>query len=189
MNRQIGRDLWQTLKAIWYVISPHELPDPEHAEKLAALTARVGELMGLSAEDVESLEYALLLHDIGLIRVQDKILKKPGRLTSDEYLQVQAHTIESEKILNMIPRMESAAQWVRWHHEWWDGSGYPDRLYGKKIPLPSRILVVIDAWDAMQSERPYRAAKTKDEAMHELRLLAGIQFDPAVVKALQAAAG
>lgn len=189
MNKDIGRELWQTLKAMWYVISPHELPDQDHAERLAGVTGRLGEIMGMSDADVESLEYAVLLHDVGLVKVRETILKKPGRLTPEEYLEVQAHPIESEKILNMMPRMENAAQWVRWHHEWWDGSGYPDRLYGRKIPLPSRILVVVDAWDAMQSERPYRQAKTREEAMQELRLMAGIQFDPAVVKAIQAVTG
>ena len=184
MEQSNSHELWQTLKAMWYVVSPHALPDLGHPDSLADLAEKVGRIMDLGDADIESLKYALLLHDIGQIKVQD-ILKKPGRLSPEEYLEVQSHPIETEKILSMMPRMEKAAQWARWHHEWWDGGGYPDRLYGKKIPLPSRILVVIDAWDAMQSERPYRAAKSREEAMGELKLMAGIQFDPSVIKAIQ----
>ena len=185
MARNMRPELWATLKAVWYVINPHEAPDLEQADRLAGLTRKLGGAMGLSDNDIEGLEYAVLLHDIGQIRVRETVLKKPGRLTREEFLEIQGHPIESETIVNMMPGLENAAQWVRWHHEWWDGSGYPDRLCGDKIPLPARILVVIDAWDAMQSERPYRAAKTHEEAMSELRLMAGIQFDPAVVRALQ----
>jgi HD-GYP domain-containing protein (c-di-GMP phosphodiesterase class II) len=176
--------MWETLKAVWYVISPSQAPDTGHAERIAGLTRELGSAMGLSDADIEGLEYAVLLHDIGQIKVRETILKKPGRLSPEEYQEIQGHPIESERIVRMMPGLENAAQWTRWHHEWWDGSGYPDRLAGRKIPLPARILVVVDAWDAMQSERPYRAAKSREQAIQELRLMAGIQFDPGVVNAL-----
>lgn len=185
MTRSLNPQMWETLKAVWYVINPGGAPDTSHAEELAALARRLGAAMGLDGADLENLEYAVLLHDIGQIKVRETILKKPGRLSPEEYLEIQGHPMESERIVRMMPGLETAAQWTRWHHEWWDGSGYPDRLWGNKIPLPARILVVLDAWDAMQSERPYRAARSRDESMQELRLMAGMQFDPAVVKALQ----
>ena len=184
MALSLRHNLWETMKAVWYVINPSEAPDTEHAEKTAALARQLGEAMGLTQADIEGLEYAVLLHDIGQIKIRETILKKPGRLTQEEYLELQGHPIESEKIISMMPGLESTAQWTRWHHEWWDGSGYPDRLYGRKIPLPARILVVVDAWDAMLSERPHRPPKTREEATTELCLMAGIQFDPTVVKAL-----
>ena len=188
MPRNLSPEMWETLKAVWYVINPNEAPDTAHAERVAALARSLGVCMGLAEPDIQGLEYAVLLHDIGQIKVRETILKKPGRLTPEEYLEIQGHPIESEKIVRMMPGLENAAQWVRWHHEWWDGSGYPDRLDGKKIPLPARILVV-DAWDAMQSDRPYRAPKSRVEALQELRLMAAIQFDPAVVKALHKVIG
>lgn len=187
MTQKPGPDLWATLKAVWYVITPHVTPDLDRAETLAALARDVGRAAGLADGDLDSLACAALLHDIGQVRVRETVLKKPGRLTREEFLEIQGHPIESEKILNMMPGLDAAASWSRWHHEWWDGSGYPDRLAGVQIPLPARILAVVDAYDAMQSERPWRAAKSREETISELRLMAGLQFDPGAVRALQTA--
>lgn len=177
-----NNEIWKTLKAVSSVIGSHGMYDAEHLSRVADLAQKIGEEMGMAGGDIESLRFAVLLHDIGQIRVRETILRKPGRLTREEFLEIQAHTIESEKVIGMMPNLGRASQWVRWHHEWWDGSGYPDRLQGEQIPLPSRIIVVVDAFAAMRSERPYRGAMSKDEALHELRLMAGIQFDPFVVK-------
>jgi HD-GYP domain-containing protein (c-di-GMP phosphodiesterase class II) len=185
MSRKLSRELWDTLKAVSLVIGSHELYDEEHPTRIANYARMLGEEMGLEPEEVEQLEYAVLLHDIGQIKVRETILKKPGRLTREEFFEVQAHPIESEKIINMMPNLECTAQWTRWHHEWWDGSGYPDRLQGDSIPLPSRILAVADAFGAMLCDRPYRAALSPDEAMSELKLMAGIQFDPKIVSVFE----
>ncbi|MEW5946392.1 MAG: HD domain-containing phosphohydrolase [bacterium] len=177
-------ELWETLRAVSYVIGSHGMYDEDYSARVAGWARKIGGELGLSGEDLESLEHAVFLHDIGQIRVRETILKKPGRLSREEFLEVEAHPIESEKVMRMMPRMERPAQWVRWHHEWWDGTGYPDRLRGGQIPLPARILVVVDAFAAMQSERPYRGAMSLGEALQELRLMAGIQFDPLVVAAV-----
>lgn len=181
MSRKLSKELWETLKAVSYVIGSHEQYDEEHTARLAGHACLIGEKMALDPEETEQLEYAVLLHDIGQIIVRETILKKPGKLTRDEFHEMQAHTIESEKIINMMPKLGWAAQWARWHHEWWDGSGYPDRLAGEAIPLPSRILAVVDAFGAMLCDRPYRPAMTREEAIAELKLMSGIQFDPKIV--------
>jgi len=185
MTRKLSRELWDTLKAVSLVIGSHEMYDETHPTRIAGYASMLGEEMGLDAEEIEQLEYAVLLHDIGQIKVRETILKKPGRLTREEFFEVQSHPIESEKIINMMPRLEWAAQWTRWHHEWWDGSGYPDRLQGESIPLPSRILAISDAFGAMLCDRPYRSALSPDEAISELKLMGGIQFDPKLVVAFE----
>ncbi|HOX29146.1 MAG TPA: HD domain-containing phosphohydrolase, partial [bacterium] len=181
MPEKITTDIFETIKAVSFVINSHETFDHEQQKKILGLARELGAAMGLGAHETEQLECAVLLHDIGQIKVRETILKKPGKLTREEFIEVQAHPIESEKIISMMPKMEWAAQWSRWHHEWWDGSGYPDQLWGEAIPLPSRILVVVDSFGAMTSDRPYRTAMTKEEALMELNLMAGIQFDPNVV--------
>jgi HD-GYP domain-containing protein (c-di-GMP phosphodiesterase class II) len=173
--------MWETLKAVSYVIGSHEQYDEDHSTRIAGFACAIGESIGLADDEIEQLEYAVLLHDIGQIKVRETILKKPGKLNRDEFLEVQAHPIESEKIVGMMPNLAWAAQWVRWHHEWWDGSGYPDRLQGCAIPLPSRILAIVDAFGAMLCERPYRPSMSREEAIAELKLMAGIQFDPSIV--------
>ncbi|HOY62782.1 MAG TPA: HD domain-containing phosphohydrolase [bacterium] len=182
MTGNQGKELWQTLTAVSTVIGCHDLFDESYPVRMAGYARALGAASGMEKEEVEQLEYAALLHDIGQIKTRETILKKPGRLTRQEYLEVQAHPIESEKIIEMMPNLGWAAQWARWRHEWWDGSGYPDRIAGEAIPLPSRILAVVDSFGAMLSERPYRQALEKTEALAELKLMAGIQFDPAVVE-------
>ena len=181
MSQKSRSELWQIFKAFSYVIGSRDRYDEELISKLAGYASAIGERIGLDPAEVEQLEFAVLIHDIGQIRIRETILKKPGRLTRREFLEVQSHPIESEKIISMMPNLSWAAQWSRWHHEWWDGSGYPDRLAGEAIPPPSRILLIVDAFGAMLSERPYRPAMSKEEAVAELKLMAGIQFDPGMV--------
>lgn len=174
--------LWKTLKAFSYVIGTFKMDNLEQADLAAKYVTDICQKMNLTDSDIMALKYAVLVHDIGQLTIRESILKKTEKLTKEEFLEIQGHPIEGEKVLNMIPWLERTAQWVRWHHEWWDGSGYPDKLYGEKIPLPSRILAVVDAFTAMLNDRPYRPAMTKEEALTELKLMAGIQFDPKVVK-------
>jgi polar amino acid transport system substrate-binding protein len=137
--------------------------------------------MGLDRAELAELEVAALLHDIGKILVPDSILKKPGRLTPDEYAQMTIHPARGAEILARVPGLEVVATIVRYHHERWDGSGYPDGLSGERIPLASRIISVCDSFNAMTSDRPYRRAMSADDALTELHINAGWQFDPAVV--------
>ncbi len=177
-------DLWKTLKAISTVIDTHELYVKDHATNVARYALKIGKIAGLTDKELESLQYAVLLHDVGQIKINQNLLSKPGKLTKAEYMEIQFHPIEGERIIQMMPNLELTAQWVRWHHEWWDGTGYPDKLRGNKIPLPSRILIVADSFDAMRADRPYRPSMSVEDAYTELKLMSGIQFDPMIVSIL-----
>lgn len=138
-----------------------------------------------SALVTPDLEYGFLLHDVGKIGVPDAILAKPGPLTSEETRLMQVHPIQGIQVVAPLRRFlgDSAIQVIRHHHERFDGQGYPDKLEGEDIPLPARIFTVIDSFDAMTSDRPYRKALSLDEAVDRLERGAGTQFDPDVVGA------
>jgi hypothetical protein len=155
-----------------------------HAEDVVELTRRVGHLLELEPASLLELEFASRLHDVGKIRVPDAVLNKPGPLDSDEYGVIQCHATWGAETLSQIPGLGAVATIVRFHHERWDGSGYPDGLSGARIPLASRIISVCDAYGAMIVDRPYRLALSPHEAVREIRAGAGSQFDPAVVAAL-----
>jgi two-component system cell cycle response regulator len=159
----------------------------EHVDSVAALTETVGLELGMAEDDRVTLWQAAALHDIGKAAVPDAILNKPGALDADEWEFMRRHTVIGERILDGAPALGAAARLVRSSHERWDGNGYPDQLAGDEIPLGSRIVAVCDAYDAMVSDRPYRRAMSKQEAIEELRACAGTQFDPAVVDAFVAA--
>ena len=130
---------------------------------------------------MEQLEYAAELHDIGKVRVPDSILGKPGEPTEKEWRQIKKHPKVGEEIVGAVPRLEGAAAIVGQHQEKYDGTGYPKGLAGEEIALGARIIAVVDAWDAMRSDRPYRKALPKEGALRELKGNAGAQFDPEIV--------
>lgn len=154
----------------------------EHGERLANYCLVIGEQMGLSGTQLDELKMLGMLHDIGKIAIDDQILNKPDELTTDEYEEMKKHPEIGFRIASTIPEMLSVAEYILTHHEHWDGSGYPEGIAGDSIPLPARILSVVDAYDAMVSDRPYRVAMTKEEAINELKANAGTQFDPKVVE-------
>jgi putative nucleotidyltransferase with HDIG domain len=143
----------------------------------------VAKRLGLEGEDLEALDTAAILHDIGKLAVPDGVLLKPGRLSDDEVGLIQEHAAAGEAILQPIDFGADVAGIVRHHHEKVDGSGYPDGLSGDQIPLGARILAVVDVYDALVSERPYRKAWTNERAVEYLREKAGESFDPRVVGA------
>ena len=155
-----------------------------HSEKVVHLARGVAMLLGHHAAQLERIAHAALLHDVGKLAVPDEILHKPGPLTDDEWLIMAEHPIAGERILLRIPELVAIAPVVRHEHEHWDGSGYPDGLRGRLIPIGSRIILACDAYHAMITDRPYRGALTPAQAAGELRRLAGEQFDPDVVDAL-----
>ena len=155
----------------------------EHAGNLADLAGRVARRLGLDGEALDDITQAAQLHDIGKVAVPDAILNKSGRLNERDWEFVRTHTILGERILHGAPALRTVARVVRASHERWDGSGYPDRLCGTEIPLGARIISVCDAYEAMTTDRPYRAAVTHEIACQELRHCSGSQFDPAVVDA------
>ena len=156
----------------------------EHSEDVVRLACAVGRLLGLEAASLVELEFAARLHDVGKIRVPDAVLHKPGPLDEDEYETIKCHAAWGGETLSAIPGLEAVATVVRFHHERWDGGGYPDNLTGARIPLASRIICACDAYAAMTADRPYRDAMDQDEALAEVCAKAGTQFDPAVVDAL-----
>jgi len=137
--------------------------------------------LGLEAAELDGLARAAELHDIGKMAVPDAVLDKAGPLTADDRRFIGQHTLVGERIIGAAPDLRPVGRLVRSSHERWDGRGYPDGLAGEDIPLGSRIIAVCDAYDAMTSERPYRAAVTMDDAIAELRRCSGTQFDPGVV--------
>jgi HD-GYP domain-containing protein (c-di-GMP phosphodiesterase class II) len=147
------------------------------------LARGVAMLLGLHRDQVERIAEAALLHDVGKLEVPEEILHKPGPLTEDEWEIIATHPVAGERILLRIPDLAPIAPVVRHEHEHWDGSGYPDGLRGRLIPIGSRIILACDAYHAMIADRPYRAAMSPQDAAAELRRGAGTQFDPDVVEA------
>jgi HD-GYP domain-containing protein (c-di-GMP phosphodiesterase class II) len=156
-----------------------------HSRSVVSLSVAVADSMGLSSAQRRNVEFGALLHDVGKIAVPKEIINKAGPLTDDEWLVIKAHTIEGQRMLDRVGGLLSeVGQIVRSSHEKWDGSGYPDGLKANEIPIESAIVSCCDAFNAMTTDRSYRAAMSLDEAMEELRANAGTQFSPAVVDAL-----
>ena len=155
----------------------------DHAAEVAELAGATAAHLGLPEAQQRTLRYCALLHDIGKLGVRTELLTKPARLSPEEYVEVQEHSVIGFTLLTRIPLLEQIAPLVRAVHERWDGRGYPDGLRGLQIPVEARIVAVCDAWHAMRYDRPYRRALTRDTALSELTIGAGTQFDPDVVSA------
>jgi HD-GYP domain-containing protein (c-di-GMP phosphodiesterase class II) len=153
-----------------------------HSTRLAEWGMRVGQELGLEEPELQNLEIAALLHDIGKVGIPDAILRKPGKLEADEYALMKKHPEYGWAVLRMLPGFERAALDILHHHESFDGKGYPAGLKESEIPIVSRIVSVIDAFDAMVSSRPYRKGLPFEEAVRRLILASGTQFDPVVVQ-------
>jgi HD-GYP domain-containing protein (c-di-GMP phosphodiesterase class II) len=156
----------------------------EHSEEVVHLARGVAMILGLQAEQAERIAHAALLHDVGKLAVPNEILHKPGPLTPAEWEVMAEHPVAGERILLRIPDLAMIAPIVRHEHEHWDGSGYPDGLSGRMIPIGSRIILACDAYHAMITDRPYRQAMSPADAAAQLRAGALEQFDPDVVEAL-----
>jgi len=154
-----------------------------HSQAVGELAARIGDCLGLTAEEVELLRIAGLLHDLGKVAVPEHILSKPGPLTEVEHEAIALHPLVGYRMLASL-RIEPVATWVLHHHERYDGNGYPDGLAGEGIPIGSRILLVADAYEAMTTDRLYRTTRSTVDALEEIRRCSGTQFDPLVVDAL-----
>ena len=152
-----------------------------HTERVRRLARMIGEEIGLSDDELQALETAAMMHDIGNIAVPDYILSKPGTLSQEETKKVETHTLVGAAILESVQFPWPVIPSIRSHHEWYDGSGYPDRLVGDQIPLGGRILAVADVYDALLSHRPFRPAKTVPDAVQLMRDHSGTQFDPEIL--------
>ena len=163
-----------------------ELKDREtegHSHRVVDLTMRLGKKLGISDEELEHVRRGALLHDIGKMGVPDSILLKPGKLTEEEWIIMKKHPELANDMLSSIPFLKPATDIPYYHHEKWDGSGYPLGISGEDIPLSARIFAIVDVWDALRSERPYRPAWNTDDALEEIWRGKGTHFDPVVVDA------
>jgi two-component system cell cycle response regulator len=176
----------QTTDVLLRVLAERDPRLATHLDEVTELCAAVCSRLGLPDEDVAPILQAATLHDVGKSAIPEEILDKPGPLTDEEWSFMRRHTLIGERILGVAPALAEAATLVRSSHEAWDGSGYPDGLRGEAIPLGARIIAICDAYDAMTSTRPYRAAMSSEVALDELRRCSGSQFDPAVVEAFAA---
>lgn len=153
-----------------------------HSKRTVRLTIALARLAGISEEEIIHIERGALLHDIGKMGIPDSILLKPGPLTDDEWVVMRQHPMYAYRLLSHIPYLRPALDIPYFHHEHWDGNGYPQGLSGKDIPLSARIFAVIDVWDALSSDRPYRPAWTRSSIKNYIETRSGKQFDPAIVK-------
>jgi putative nucleotidyltransferase with HDIG domain len=174
----------QTVRALASAIDARDPSTRKHSDHVSGIAVEIGEVMSLSEPELEQLEWAGLLHDIGKIGIRDAVLLKPERLTREERMLMNEHPAKGEEILRDVDQLAKVRPLIRHHHEWYNGSGYPDRLIGEEIPLLARVLHVADAFEAMTASRPYRPVPLSSaEALAELQRYAGIQFDPLVVDA------
>ena len=158
-----------------------------HSRSVVILAHQVGERLALDEMTLREVEFGALLHDIGKWAIPNEIINKPGILTQEEMALMRTHTVEGQQMLDRIGGvLADVGQVVRSHHEFWDGSGYPDGIAGDDIPIASRIISACDAFNAMTTDRSYRQAMSIAEAVEELRVCAGKQFDPGAVEALVA---
>jgi two-component system cell cycle response regulator len=181
------RRVQQARTALEVLARVMDLSDPEtseHSRDIAQLVPKVGHILGVRGDAAEELELAARFHDVGKVAVPEEVLRKPGPLDDHEWQLMACHVEWGAELLRHLPECEAIARIVRHHHERYDGGGYPDGLKGQQIPLASRIITVCDAYGAMISDRPYRRALPRRDALNELRDGAGEQFDPAAVAAV-----
>jgi HD-GYP domain-containing protein (c-di-GMP phosphodiesterase class II) len=149
------------------------------------LALTVAQDLGMDSIEQRNVEFGALLHDVGKIAIPNEIINKPGPLDDEEWLVIKTHTVEGQRMLDQVGGvMQEIGQIVRSSHERWDGGGYPDGLAGEAIPRAARVVACCDAFNAMTTDRSYRRAMSNDEAIVELKVNAGTQFDPEVVQAL-----
>ena len=158
----------------------------EHAARVGAHAEAVASRLGFTEEALDGLRLGAALHDVGKVSVRPGVLGKPGRLTAAERAEVRAHPVEGAYLIAGVPSLHDALPYVLFHHERWDGSGYPTGRAGLEIPLEGRLLAVADAFDAMTSDRPYRDPLPFEEAAAEVERCAGTQFDPDLARAFLA---
>ncbi|MCL6479915.1 MAG: HD domain-containing protein [Peptococcaceae bacterium] len=171
----------KTITALTSAIDAKDTYTRNHSRNVARYAVALGEGLGLSSKEIINIHYGAILHDIGKIGVPEVILNKPGHLAPDEFLTIKSHPTIGANILAPIDFLGEALNIVRYHHERYDGNGYPAGLKGESIPYAARVVGIADAWDAMTSHRSYRRALTVETAIRELQEGAGGQFDPAMV--------
>jgi response regulator RpfG family c-di-GMP phosphodiesterase len=184
LAQELEQSYEETVLALVSALRMRDLGTEQHGDRVRQRVWGVGVRLGLQGQELRDLELGAAFHDIGKIAIPDSILQNTDELTPEEWDIVKQHTIAGEQIISPVGFLKQVANIVRHSHEHWDGSGYPDGLAGKDIPLQSRIVFVCDAYDAMTSERSYQDALDEDAARARMKELSGIRFDPEVVTAL-----
>ncbi|MFW6022286.1 MAG: HD-GYP domain-containing protein [Halanaerobiaceae bacterium] len=180
-NKEIKELQEEVIISLTKILEFHDQYTGGHSKKVADLTRAISIKMGLEDQEIERSYWAGIVHDIGKILVPDKILNKNSKLTDEEYEIIKKHCYWGYQTLLQSKKLSDIAKYVLYHHERWDGNGYPDGLKGNEIPLISQIICLADSWDAMTSDRSYRRALTEDEAMNEVINNRGKQFSPEIV--------
>jgi len=179
-----------TLDQVYALSATVDAKDPYtygHSKRVATISEMMGKAIGLSQKELADLNAAGLLHDIGKVGVTGAILTKPAKPTKDEWKLIRKHSAEGAKIVRYVRELTALVPMIRHHHEWYDGTGYPDGLKGEDIPLGARILAIADAYDTMTTARTYRYVVSQEEALEELRRCSRTQFDPELVEAFSRA--
>ena len=177
-NQEKQQLLINMIKSLVQTLEAKDKYTEGHSRRVAENALHIAQSIGMNYKEQEKINLAGLLHDIGKIGVKESILNKAGRLTDKEYSHIKTHPLISQRILEPIPQFKEVVMIIRHHHEFFDGSGYPDGLAGELIPIGARILTVCDAYDAMTSDRPYRSALPLEKAYNILYRNKGTQFDP-----------
>ena len=184
-HQQLRTAYVQTIRALAEAVDAKDAYTRGHSERVGVYASKIAREMNFAKDFIERVYIAGLLHDVGKIGVRDAVITKPSRLTPEEYEEIKKHPEIGAKILEPVDFLKDVAACVRHHHEWYDGSnrGYPERLSGDQIPLPSRIILVADTVEAMTSDRPYRKALSLEAVVSEIHRFTGTQFDPKVSQA------
>ena len=183
-HQQLRTAYVQTIRALSEAVDAKDAYTRGHSERVGVYASKIAREMNFPKDVIERVYIAGLLHDVGKIGVRDAVITKPERLTPEEYQEIKQHPEIGFRILEPVEFLRDVAPCVRHHHEWFDGSdrGYPDRLRGDQIPLPSRIILVADTVEAMTSDRPYRKALSLEAVISEIHQYTGTQFDPKVTE-------
>jgi putative nucleotidyltransferase with HDIG domain len=177
-----------TLRALGLALEYRDYETKGHTDRVVALSTVFGRVVGLSQNQADALRWGSYLHDLGKVAIPDRILLKPGKLSDEEFKAIERHTLIGVEMCRDIPFVPAETrEIVKSHHERWDGSGYPDGLEGGQIPYLARLFSLVDVYDALVSERPYKGAWTHDDALAEIRAQTSRQFDPALMEPFMAA--
>jgi putative nucleotidyltransferase with HDIG domain len=182
-NRDLSQAYDETIEGWAKALELRDLETQGHCARVANLTLQLAASMGVPEEEFDSIRRGALLHDIGKMGIPDDILKKAGPLTEKDWKIMKEHPVYAYDLLAKVDFLKSSLDIPFCHHEHWDGTGYPRGLKGADIPLSARIFTVVDVWDALSSDRPYRKPMERDEIVRYIQSQSGIQFDPDVVDA------
>ncbi len=178
--KQLEQAYMESIQTIRYTVEAKDMYTRGHSDRVSEYSVLIGKKLGLPEEDIRKLEIGGLFHDVGKIGIPDSILQKNGKLTDDEYIKIKEHPIIGEYILSTASIFKDIVPIVKYHHERYDGNGYPEGLKGEQIPYLARITAVADTFDAMSSKRVYRDSLPIDKVIEELKRCRGTQFDPEI---------